>query len=131
MDKDGIIPKLKPTVPTADAVSNKDFIIGMLSAILITIPPNINKNVYINSVAEADLATSLDSLLLNKFASCLFLKTATAVENNTATVVTFIPPAVEPGAAPISIKIIVINCPTPDNWFKSTVLKPAVLGDTV
>ena len=52
------------------------------------------------------------------------------VENMTANVVVFIPPAVDPGDPPISINIVVIAIPTSvmDNW--STVLNPAVLGVT-
>ena len=44
--------------------------------------------------------------------------------------VVFIPPAVDPGEPPISIKMIMINCPVPLNKVKSAVLKPAVRGVT-
>ena len=50
--------------------------------------------------------------------------------NRTPTVVVFIPPAVDPGDPPISIRIIMINCPLWLITVKSAVLNPAVLGVT-
>ena len=48
----------------------------------------------------------------------------------TINVVTFIPPAVEPGAPPISINTIWMNFPVSLSLVRSTELKPAVLGET-
>ena len=48
----------------------------------------------------------------------------------TAAVVVFIPPAVDPGEPPISIRIIIIIWPASVSAVSSTVLKPAVLGVT-
>ena len=47
--------------------------------------------------------------------------------SRTAKVVVFIPPAVEPGEPPISIRRIIMPCDEPDIADKFTVLKPAVL----
>ena len=47
--------------------------------------------------------------------------------SRTAKVVVFIPPAVEPGEPPISIKRIMMPCDELDIADKFTVLKPAVL----
>ena len=49
----------------------------------------------------------------------------------TARVVIFMPPAVEPGAPPISISTIITALEAPCMPAKSAVLKPAVLGVTV
>lgn len=40
------------------------------------------------------------------------------------------PPAVEPGEPPISIRIIITDCPVSLMAVRSAVLKPAVLGVT-
>ena len=50
-----------------------------------------------------------------------------ALRMRTAIVVVFIPPAVEPGEPPISIKIILRSFPESLKEAKSAVLKPAVL----
>lgn len=42
---DGVIPSDKPTVPSADAVSNKTLLIGVSSTIDIRILDDINKTV--------------------------------------------------------------------------------------
>ena len=50
-----------------------------------------------------------------------------ALAKRMAMVVVFIPPAVDPGEPPISIKIIAIVLPGSDICEKSAVLNPAVL----
>ena len=52
------------------------------------------------------------------------------IGNQTASVVVFMPPAVEPGEPPMSIKRIITPCDAPDIADRFTVLKPAVLGVT-
>ena len=49
---------------------------------------------------------------------------------NSANVVVFIPPAVDPGEPPISINTTVNSTVGSANFVKSTVLKPAVRGET-
>lgn len=58
------------------------------------------------------------------------LKHANVFAISTARVVVFIPPAVEPGEPPTSIKTITIPSPSFVIMVRSAVLKPAVLGVT-
>ena len=58
------------------------------------------------------------------------LKTDMAEKNSTASVVVFMPPAVEPGEPPVSISRMMMKRPTSLSFVKSRVLKPAVLGVT-
>ena len=53
-----------------------------------------------------------------------------ALNTKTARVVVFIPPAVEPGEPPISIRKIMMALEDSVIAVKSAVLKPAVLGVT-
>ena len=130
MPNPGVIPRESPTVPTAEAASNKHVRIGRSSVILIINPPTPLNVIYIKKTVAAFLSTSPFILRPKKLASSLRRKVAIAIANNTAIVVVFIPPAVEPGLPPISIKIIVINCPASLIDVKSTVLNPAVRGVT-
>ena len=50
--------------------------------------------------------------------------------SRTARVVVFMPPAVEPGEPPISIRRTIKPCDALDMAGRATVLKPAVLGVT-
>ena len=84
----GVTPRDNPTVPIADAVSKRQAVKGMSSIMLITIPPDINIEVYNKKIA------------------------------------------VEPGAPPISIRIINIPSPASLIVLSGTVLNPAVLGVT-
>ena len=52
--RSGVIPSDNPTVPIADAVSNKAVISGISSVLLITIPPTRNKTIYIKKIVAAD-----------------------------------------------------------------------------
>ena len=51
-----------------------------------------------------------------------------AVEHMTAKVVVFIPPAVDPGDPPISMRTTMITMPDSVSRVKSAVLNPAVLA---
>ena len=94
-------------------------------------PEIINRNIYINNIVAAVATISVSILLLNKRVSCFFLNTAKAEAKITAIVVTFIPPAVDPGAPPISIKSIITHWLAPVSFDKSTVENPAVLVVTL
>lgn len=103
-----VTPVLTPTVPTAEASSKNtsmkleplpicenDTI--MLADIIMRIP-TIN--------IHSDLCTSAGEILrLNTFTSECPLKNDLSVSASSATVVTFIPPAVPAGAPPINISI--------------------------
>ena len=58
--------------------------------------------------------------------SFLRLNTVIAESNRTAKVVVFIPPAVEPGEPPISIRMTIMAVPDSSIAARSVVLKPAV-----
>ena len=76
------------------------------------------------------LMTLLSILRPNPLHSSSPPNTLAHVARITKMVVTFMPPAVEPGAPPISIRMTVTACPVPLIWVRSVVLKPAVLGVT-
>ena len=124
------MPRDNPTVPIAEAVSNMQRAYGMPSAMLIMKAPVIVRKRYMRSSVAA-LFMVCSSILLPKICG-LLLRRITAIEfaTNTASVVVFMPPAVDPGDPPINISIIVTACPALDIAFKSAVLNPAVRGVT-
>ena len=122
------MPSDSPTVPIADAVSNKHGISGRLSMRLIIVPQPMNRITYIMNIVAAFRTTSSGMRLLYKSACSFLLKTEKADDIKTAIVVVFIPPAVEPGEPPIIINEITSICPASLNAVKSVVLNPAVLG---
>ena len=71
--------------------------------------------------------TVSDSLLRKHCTSFLRLITVMTERNRTANVAVFIPPAVEPGEPPMSIRIIMIADPDSSIAARSVVLNPAVL----
>jgi CheY-like chemotaxis protein len=85
-----------------------------------------NNTRYINKTAPALRTASSDILLLKHCTSFLRLNTVIAESNRTAKVVVFIPPAVEPGEPPISIRITIMAVPDSSIAARSVVLKPAV-----
>ena len=127
IDKLEVIPNDKPTVPMAEAVSNRQSLNLNPSIALITMPHRINIPRYIKKMALA-LRTML--LSIRRFittVSFFLLNTEIVEKKRTAKVVVFIPPAVEPLDPPMSIRAIIIATAA---WLivcKSTVLKPAVL----
>lgn len=125
---EGVIPNDKPTVPIAETVSKMQAPIGSPSAMLITAAPIIDRIRYINKSVAAFLIVSSSILLPNSCALFFLRKTEKAPEKRTAIVVVFMPPAVDPGDPPISIKTISSTLPVPDREEKDAVLKPAVLG---
>ena len=77
----GVIPSVSPTVPTADAVSKRQDVIGRFSIALIAIPPNKNRVMYIINIAEAVLTVPSSTLRLISSALSFFLNTEKAEEN--------------------------------------------------
>lgn len=53
VDSAGVVPSDKPTVPIADAVSNRHVVRGSSSIILIAIPPDMNIDVYSKKIVAA------------------------------------------------------------------------------
>ena len=104
--------------------------IGRSSIALIAIPPNKKSVIYIRNTADAVFTVSSSTRRLISSALSFFRKTERAEENKTAIVVVFIPPAVEPGEPPISIRIIMKYNPVSPIAVRSAVLNPAVLGVT-
>ena len=126
----GVIPSVRPTVPIAEAVSNRQTSRGRFSIRLMINPPNMNKVRYIIRMVAAFRIVSSSTRRPKKWVCSLRRKTEIAVERRTAIVVVFIPPAVDPGEPPISIRMIMMAMPTSLSWVKSMVLNPAVLGVT-
>lgn len=71
--KPGVMPRVRPTVPIAEAVSNRQVRIGSPSAILIAIPPDKNNTRYIKSIATAFLTVSKE-MRLPKHCGSAFLR---------------------------------------------------------
>ena len=126
----GVIPSESPTVPIADEASKRQGIKESPSISLMTMPPERKRTRYIKSIAEAFFIAASATRLSKHSTSSLLLKTDIAENTSIATVVVFMPPAVEPGEPPMSISIMVIIFPVTLIFPKSTVLKPAVLGVT-
>ena len=129
-DRPLVMPSDSPTVPIAELVSNRQVSSGRFSTLLIMTPLVKNNTRYINKTAPALRTVSSDILLLKHCTSFLRLNTVIAESNRTAKVVVFIPPAVEPGEPPISIRIIIIITDACFIALRSTVLNPAVLNVT-
>ena len=125
-----VIPNERPTVPIAEAASNRHFSKGKSSTMLMIMPPVQKRVMYKSRMDEAFFTTFCSSLLPKKCEYSFLRKTDKALANITATVVVFIPPAVEPGDPPIIINAIIIACPASLMLVRSAVLKPAVLGVT-
>ena len=85
---------------------------------------------YMRSTVTAFFTVSSAILRPKKCPLARFRNTATEQETSTARVVVFMPPAVEPGLPPTSIRRMVTIRPTSLSWVRSEVLKPAVLGVT-
>ena len=97
---------------------------------LIRMPPVKNIAKYIIAMEEAFLITDPSRRLPKAPGFSCFRKVAMALNTKTARVVVFIPPAVEPGEPPISIRKIMMALEDSVIAVKSAVLKPAVLGVT-
>ena len=123
----GVIPKVNPTVPIADAVSNRLATNGNFSIVQIETPPIKKSVMYIITIVDAFFITLSSILLPNAQTFSFRLKQAKALRISTAIVVVLRPPAVEPGEPPTSIRKIIIACDGRVNFVKSVVLKPAVL----
>ena len=65
----GVIPRDSPTVPMADAVSNRQVSIGSPSMLLITMPQVKNSTRYISRIVAAFLIVSSGTLRPKKCAS--------------------------------------------------------------
>ena len=126
----GVIPSVSPTVPTAEAVSYRHEESGRFSYTLIKIAPPKNNARYIVTTVAAVLTTPHSILRPKNWTLSCWRKVAAAFAINTASVVVFIPPAVEPGDPPIIIRKIITACDAPVISERITVLKPAVLGVT-
>ena len=125
-DRPLVMPSDSPTVPIAELVSNRQVSSGRFSTLLIMTPLVKNNTRYINKTAPALRTVSSDILLLKHCTSFLRLNTVIAESNRTAKVVVFIPPAVEPGEPPISIRMTIMAVPDSSIAARSVVLKPAV-----
>ena len=88
---------------------------------------DINNTEYIKNNAAAFFIISFFIVRLNKEVTSLSINVENADATSTMIVVIFIPPAVDPGAPPISIRMIMIILPLSFNLSRLWVLNPAVL----
>ena len=93
-------------------------------------PPTKNSRKYITATAAAFFTTEPSMRLPQTSASSFLRQTENALRIRTASVVVFIPPAVEPGEPPTSMSRVIIALEEPVIAERSAVLKPAVLGVT-
>ena len=128
--KCGVIPRLNPTVPTADAASYRQEDRGRFSYTLIKRPPPKKSTRYIVRMVAAVLTASQSTLRPKNWTLSRWRKVAITLPSRTVSVVVFIPPAVEPGEPPMSIRKIITAKDELDIPGRLTVLKPAVLGVT-
>ena len=130
MPSPGVIPSVRPTVPTAEALSNRHVSSGSFSTALMTIPPERNRVIYSRNTVTAFFTVSSAMRRPKKRPFSCRWKIAAAQATSTASVVVFMPPAVEPGEPPTSIRSPVSSRPFSLRRFRSSVLKPAVRGVT-
>ena len=93
-------------------------------------PPARNSVRYMVRMVAALRTVSSGMRRPKKCVCFLRRKTETAVETSTASVVVFMPPAVEPGEPPTSISRMTMARPVSLMSVRSAVLKPAVRGVT-
>ena len=103
----GVIPFDKPTVPIAETVSKITFEILVSSNVAISIIETITADIYKRNIAEACFKVSFGIERLKISGWVLWRAVARVDTKRTATVVIFIPPAVEPEPPPINISIVV------------------------
>ena len=126
----GVMPNVRPTVATAEAVSYKQTDIGSCSAVAMTKAPRKNSVKYIPAMVAAFLTAEPSMRRPKNSASSLRRKVAHILASRTANVVVFMPPAVEPGEPPNSIRTTINACEVLPIAARSAVLKPAVRGVT-
>ena len=123
----GVIPRVRPTVPTAEAASYRQSKSGRPSYTLIAIPPPKNKAKYNMAIVAAFFITWYSSLRPKAPAFSWLRNVAIAFKISTEKVVVFIPPAVDPGEPPISINNIITAFDASLISEMFIVLNPAVL----
>ena len=95
---------------------------------LMASPPSRNSDRYKSRMAAALRRASPSMRRPKQRGSSRLENTAAAENKSTASVVVFMPPAVEPGDPPMSMSITSTIWPTSLSAVRSMVLKPAVRG---
>lgn len=93
----GVIPRDRPTVPTAEAVSKRQVSMGSPSETLMIRPPVQHSVIYISEIVAAFFTTSSSMRRPKRLAFSLRRKVEIAVVSKTAMVVVFKPPGGRPG----------------------------------
>ena len=124
--REGVMPRLTPTVPIAETVSNRtDMNPAVSAAQMINVPVSaINR--YAAKMASACVTSSGCKRRFPILISFLPRNAATIPIIITANVLTLIPPAVEPELPPININTTVNRYPLSESSAGSVVEKPAV-----
>jgi len=135
-----VIPMDRPTVPNADTVSKRYSTKKCLlfkGGNVLSLPHNksmdvmrVMKKADANIMVMVRVRTSTGIVLLKTFTSSCPFSLFQIIRMRRAKLVVLIPPPVEPGEAPINIRIIMTRIVALVNWPISTVLKPAVRGTT-
>lgn len=129
-ESDVVTPSVSPAVPSAEPVSNRQVISGSCSIRQTAMPDDKNSTRYMKSIAPAERTMSEGIRRLKHSTSFLRRYTLSAARKSTATVETFIPPAVEPEQPPVSMRAISASTPASLICERSAELKPAVLAVT-
>ena len=131
VEREGVMPRVSPTVPNADIDSNnigmnsKGSVIQSKVVVTTTVPKDSN------IITKARFKKSSGRVFLKTFISSCPFKTLLINKKAVAKVVVLIPPPVDPGDAPINISEM------SKNWDASVielifiVLNPAVLAEAL
>ena len=126
LERAGVIPVVRPTVPRAEAVSKPALRKGTESAMEMTIAPHSHSISISKKRVTASMARRAGRVRTRKVIRSRPRRLVKSTINSAHTVTVFMPPAVEPEEPPMSIKIQLIamelSCIAP--W--SMTLNPAV-----
>jgi len=126
-DKKGVIPRESPTVPNAETASKEISIRECTSEKLSMIIQPITKTMEKRKITIDRFSTVNGIFFLNNSTRFLPLMTDQTPATRIPAVVVFIPPPVEPGDAPINIRIMKKRAVGMEIAAVSKVLNPAVL----
>ncbi len=129
VERSGVMPVERPTVANALVISNR-ILVRLIPGSKIEIKSDeaIMADKARNAITAAFLNASFGIAYRNAF-SFLFVAAENMPLKMTKNVVVFIPPPVDPGEAPMNIKIITAKRPAFEKPSRENVAKPAVLDE--
>ena len=130
-DKSGVMPVESPTVPNADTSSNNSWIKLYSGSKM----HRRNVPIQTSSMERSDIMKALETaspaMLRRNAPICFLVNKHLTSCIRTKKVLVLMPPPVDPGEAPINIRIININNPALVNSPMGYVEKPAVRAETL